>query len=156
MNIKYFNPTCNLNTITDGRGAIFSFVPPHNQPIVEWTHQFIKTGKVRGNHCHPEFDEYILLVNGNGVEIEKNMKTEKEYFITMTKGNCIYIPRNIYHVFLAITDCESVSFLTKRWNDCKFPIIHQNLGVGSGDHGDPNSPFYKYQKEVIKNDNDDR
>ena len=83
MKIKSFKPQCNLNTIRDGRGAIFAFVP--DQPIQEFTHQFIKSGKVRGNHCHPEFDEYILLVDGNGVEVEKNMETGEEYFITMAK-----------------------------------------------------------------------
>ena len=51
MRMKSFKPTCNLNTIRDGRGAIFTFVP--DAPILEWTHQFIKAGKVRGNHCHP-------------------------------------------------------------------------------------------------------
>ena len=31
----------------------------------------------------------------------------------------------------------------KKWDDCKTPIVHENLGMGSGDHGDPQSPFYK-------------
>lgn len=148
MNIKAFKPNCNLNTIRDGRGAIFTFVP--DQPILEWTHQFIKAGKIRGNHCHPEFDEYILLVEGNGVEVEKNPETGKDAFVNLAKGDCVYIPRNTYHVFLAITDCQSVSFLTKRWDDCKAPIIHQNLGLGEGDHGDPQSAFYQEQNKVAQ------
>ena len=73
MRMKSFKPNCNLNTIRDGRGAIFTFVP--DAPILEWTHQFIKAGKIRGNHCHPEFDEYILLVDGAGVEVEKDEAT---------------------------------------------------------------------------------
>jgi hypothetical protein len=63
----------------------------------------------------------------------------------MNKGECIHITRGTYHVFMAISDCESVSFLTKRWDDCKEPIRHQNLGMGEGDHGDPKSSFYKVQ-----------
>jgi dTDP-4-dehydrorhamnose 3,5-epimerase-like enzyme len=141
MRMQVVEPACNLNTIKDGRGAIFSFVPP--QPIAEWTHQFIKAGTIRGNHYHPEFDEYVLLINGAGVEVEKNRKTKKEYFIQMGKGSCIFIPRNTLHVFMAITDCESVSFLTKAWDACKVPIVHENVGYGKGDHGDPESPFYK-------------
>ena len=141
MNIKEFTPSCNLNTVKDGRGAIFSFIP--NAPILEWTHQFIKSGKIRGNHSHPEFDEYILLVSGSGIEVEKDIESNNEYKIYMSKGSCVYIPRNTFHVFMAITDCESVSFLTKKWDDCDFPIIHENLGYGDGDHGDPNSPFYQ-------------
>ena len=35
MGIKVFNATSNLNTIKDGRGAIFSWVP--DQKIAEWT-----------------------------------------------------------------------------------------------------------------------
>ena len=92
MNIKAFKPACNLNTIRDGRGAIFTFVP--DQPILEWTHQFIKAGKIRGNHCHPEFDEYILLVDGNGVEVEKDPDTGKDCFVNLSKGDCVYVPRN--------------------------------------------------------------
>ena len=144
--MKSIKPQCNLNTIRDGRGAIFSFVP--DEPILEFTHQFIKGGKIRGNHCHPEFNEYILLVTGSGVEVEKDTETGEEHFIQMAKGDCIYIPASTYHVFLAITDCESVSFLTKRWDDCKQPIVHSNLGLGDGDHGDPQSPFYKGQNQA--------
>ena len=143
MNMKAFRPRCNLSTVKDGRGAIFSFVP--EAPIAEWTHQFIKASKSRGNHCHPEFDEYILLVDGEGVEVEKDTETDEKQFIYMSKGTCIFIPRNTYHVFLAITDCQSVSFLTKRWEDCKQPIIHENLGLGDGDFGDPKSEFHHQQ-----------
>ncbi len=145
MKMKKFLPQCNLNTIKDGRGAIFTFVP--DQPILEWTHQVIKAGKIRGNHNHPEFDEYIMLVDGMGVEVEKDPDTGKESFISMSKGDCIFIPKGTSHVFLAITDCQSVSFLTKRWDDCKNPIIHENLGMGDGDHGDPSSKFYKKQSQ---------
>jgi len=140
MKMQRFNPVSNLNTIKDGRGGIFSFVP--DAPIYEWTHQYIKANKVRGNHCHPEFDEYILLVKGSGVEVEKDMETGEENFIQMQEGTCIFIPRGTYHVFMAITDCMSVSFLTKKWNDCENPIIHQNLGHGDGDFGDPNSSYH--------------
>lgn len=148
LKMRAFKPDCNLNTIVDGRGAIFSFVP--DRPIVEWTYQVIKAGKVRGNHCHPEFDEYILLVGGQGVEVEKDMKSGKEGFIYLSKGDCIFIPRGTYHVFQAITDCESVSFLTKRWNDCRKPIRHADLGRGTGDHGDPNSPYHASRNRSMR------
>ena len=148
MTIERINPTCNLDTVKDGRGAIFTFIP--KDPIMEFNLNIVKAGKVRGNHHHPEFDEYILLVNGNGVEVEKNVKTGKETFFQLSKGECIYIPRGTSHVFLAITDCESVSFLTKKWEDCDEPIIHENLGYGEGDHGDPESTFYQERKEEVK------
>ncbi len=145
--MRVFNPSCNLNTIKDGRGGVFSFVPP--APIAEWTHQFIKAGKIRGNHYHPEFDEYVLLVDGAGVEVDKNRKTGQEHFIYMSKGTCIFIPRNTPHLFMAMTDCESVSFLTKAWDTCKRPIVHENLGLGDGDHGDPKSAYYAERNKKI-------
>jgi dTDP-4-dehydrorhamnose 3,5-epimerase-like enzyme len=148
MKIKIIHPSCNLNTIKDGRGAIFSFVP--DAPILEWTHQVIKAGKIRGNHCHPEFDEYILLVDGVGVEVEKDIESGEECVIQMSKGTCIFIPKGTYHVFLAVTDCQSVSFLTKRWDDCKRPIVHHNLEMGTGDHGDPQSAYFHEQNKTAK------
>lgn len=148
LKMKTFKPNCNLNTITDGRGAIFSFIP--EQPIVEWTYQVIKEGKIRGNHCHPEFDEYILLVSGQGVEVERDMETGEEGFIYLAQGECIYIPRGTYHVFKAITDCSSVSFLTKRWDDCKSPILHAELGHGEGDHGNPKSAYHETRNRAVE------
>ena len=141
MKIKRFEPSCNLVTLKDGRGSIYQWVP--DKPIMEWTHQTIIKGKLRGNHYHPEFDEYILLVSGQGAIIEKGDK--EDHFLRMSKGMCVYIPRNTSHVFLATTDCESVSFLTKPWNDCKNPIIHENLGHGKGDFGDPDSVHHDEQ-----------
>ena len=29
----------------------------------------------------------------------------------------------------------------------KKPIVHQNLGMGKGDHGDPESPYYEEKNE---------
>ena len=53
MKIKRFEPSCNLVTLKDGRGSIYQWVP--DKPIMEWTHQTIIKGKLRGNHYHPEF-----------------------------------------------------------------------------------------------------
>ena len=39
--------------------------------------------------------------------------------------------------FKAITDCTLVVLLTKKWDDCDVPIVHENMGMGDGDHGDP-------------------
>lgn len=135
MKIKKINPVCNLSTVKDGRGGIFSFYP--ERPIVEFNFVFVNKGEIRGNHCHPEFDEYYLITSGNGVVVTKNEKGQEE-FIYVGRGDCVYLPQGEFHVFYAITDCSKVSFLTKKWNDCSVPIIHQNLGMGTGDHGDPN------------------
>jgi len=136
MKIEKIDPSCNLTTVRDGRGGIFTFYP--KKPIVEFNFVYITSGKIRGNHYHPEFDEYYLMTSGNGVVVTKSENGKKEEFIYMGKGDCIYIPKGAPHVVYAITDCTIVSFLTKKWDDCKNPIVHEDMGMGAGDHGDPN------------------
>ena len=70
MKIKKIDPACNLDTIRDGRGGIFTFYP--GKPIVEFNFQFVNKGKIRGNHYHPEFDEYYLFTEGSAVVVTKS------------------------------------------------------------------------------------
>lgn len=141
MKIKKMIPICNLDTVKDGRGGIFTFIP--KDPILEYNFNLIKSGKVRGNHYHPEFDEYYLLVSGEGVLVSKDSSDSEEEFLYLSRGQSTHTPRGVSHVFIAITDCTLITMLTKKWTDCKEPIVHENLGMGSGDHGDPSSSFYK-------------
>lgn len=142
MKIKKLDPSCNLSTVRDGRGGIFTFVP--KDPIVEFNYVFIKTNKIRGNHFHPEFDEYFLVSSGSGVIVSRDSPDAKEEFIYFSKGDCMHVPKNTPHVIYAITDCEAVAMITKKWDDSDPPIVHENLGMGKGDLGDPN---YKPSKE---------
>ncbi|MEK6882911.1 MAG: cupin domain-containing protein [Nanoarchaeota archaeon] len=135
MKIKRLEPECNLDTVRDGRGGIFTYYP--KDPIVEFNYMFIKSQKIRGNHYHPEFDEYFILTSGSGIVVTKDSTDTKEEFLYLSKGQCICTPKNTRHVFYAITDCTAVALLTKKWNDCNKPIVHENLGMGRGDHGDP-------------------
>lgn len=127
-------PECNLSTVRDGRGGIFTFYP--SKPVVEWNFQFINKNTIRGNHYHPEFDEYYLFTDGNGVVVSKD-KDGKEEFIYVGPGDCVYIPQGENHVTYAITDIKYVTFLTKKWDDCETPIVYEDLGMGKGSHGDP-------------------
>ena len=135
MKIKKLTPTCDLRTVKDGRGGIFTFYP--EDPLVEFSFVFIKKNKVRGNHYHPEFDEYFLITNGEGVLVTKDSNDSKEEFLYMSKGDCFHIPKETLHVFYAISDLNAVAMLTKKWDECKPPIVHENLGMGEGDLGDP-------------------
>jgi hypothetical protein len=47
MKIKKMTPTCDLRTVKDGRGGIFTWLP--KDPIVEFNLVFIKANKLRGN-----------------------------------------------------------------------------------------------------------
>jgi len=140
MKIEKLLPSCNLDTVRDGRGGIFTFIP--KDPIVEFNFNIIKAGKVRGNHYHPEFDEYFLLTSGEGVLVTRDSPDVKEEFIYLSKGHCTFTPKGTRHVFVAISDCTAVAMLTKKWDECKQPIVHENLGMGKGDHGDPTSEYH--------------
>ena len=141
MKIKRLFPSTNLDTVRDGRGGIFTFIP--DDPIVEFNFNYIKSGKIRGNHYHPEFDEYFLITEGEGVLVTRESDESKEDFIFLSKGQCTHTPKGEKHVFIAITDCTAIAMLTKKWDDCKNPIIHVDMGMGKGDHGDPESEYNK-------------
>jgi mannose-6-phosphate isomerase-like protein (cupin superfamily) len=140
--IEQLEPSCNLDTVRDGRGGIFTFYP--EDPVVEFNFNIVNAGNIRGNHHHPEFDEYYVLTSGEGVLIYKDKSNnDKEEFLYLSRGACTRTKKGTSHVFRAITDCTLVVLLTKKWDDCDIPIVHENLGMGEGDHGDPNSEFFK-------------
>jgi oxalate decarboxylase/phosphoglucose isomerase-like protein (cupin superfamily) len=116
--IQLLTPDINDKAV-DHRGAIYSYIPYNN--IVEFVYIDTKAGVTRGHHFHTEFDEYIMLVHGEGIYLEplEDGTTRK---IVMAPGFVVYIPVNTPHTFVPLSDCKSVSFLTKRWDDCATPI----------------------------------
>jgi dTDP-4-dehydrorhamnose 3,5-epimerase-like enzyme len=64
-NIDILKSSCNFETVQDGRGGIFTWVPDHD--IKEYNMIYFRPNKIRGNHYHPEFTEYFLVVNGTVV-----------------------------------------------------------------------------------------
>ena len=118
--IQILQPMINKKTITDGRGAILSFIP--STPILEFVYQVTNANASRGYHYHPEFDEYVLFTEGEGVYVE-TLDDGTDKYITIWPGVCIYIPSGVYHTFYAVTLMKSVSLLTKPWDSCKNPII---------------------------------
>lgn len=103
----------------DSRGAIYSYVP--YDKIVEFVYLNTKSGVTRGHHFHTEFDEYIMLVHGEGLYLEP-LEDGTTHKIVMAPGQTVYIPALTPHTFVPLTDCKQVSFLTKCWNDCVTPI----------------------------------
>lgn len=103
----------------DHRGAIYSYVP--KDKIVEFVYIDTKQGVTRGDHYHEEFDEYIMLVHGEGIYVELLENGDKRKII-MAPGQTIYIPKLTPHTFIPLTDCKSISLLTKTWNECARPI----------------------------------
>jgi len=115
-------PSCNLLTVSDGRGGIFTWIPQDS--IVEFNLLYFQPGKTRGVHYHPEFNEYFLVVDGSGVMISKDSEdTSERQIIPMSKGMCIRTPMGVAHTFYAITSVTAVAMLSKKWDDCNPPIV---------------------------------
>jgi len=130
-NIEVLQSSCNIETIQDGRGAIFTWVPQDS--IMEFNLLYFLPNKIRGNHMHPEFVEYFLIVDGSVVMVTKDPKTGKEVNMLASKGTCFRIPKNTSHAVHAIVDSTCISLLTKPWDDCEKPIIYEDLiGFDSG------------------------
>ena len=107
------------NTGIDERGKILSFLPQEN--IKEFVYIETIAGHDRGPHYHPEFDEYVVLTKGKGKYVEKTNGGTRDIFVEA--GECVRIPKGVYHTFVPTTNCSSVSCLTKAWDDCKNPIL---------------------------------
>ena len=119
-------PSCNLATVMDGRGGIFTWLP--KEPIVEFNMLYFQPGKTRGNHYHPEFVEYFLVVEGSGVMVSKDSAAEGgETIIQMSRGMCVRNPIGVTHAFYAITPVTAVAMLSKKWDDCNPPIKREDL-----------------------------
>jgi mannose-6-phosphate isomerase-like protein (cupin superfamily) len=124
-NIEILQSSCNLSTVKDGRGGIFTWVP--TDPILEFNMLYFLPNKVRGNHFHPEFTEYFLVVDGSGVLVTPDPAGGKDLVHHMSKGSCVKTPPNTPHAFHAITQVTAVSMLSTPWDQCQKPIIHEVL-----------------------------
>jgi len=124
-NIEILQSTCNISTIQDGRGAIFTWLP--SEPIVEFNMLYFLPNKIRGNHFHPEFTEYFLIVDGSVVMVTKDPKTGEEVNMLASKGVCFKTPPNTAHAVHAITESTCISLLTKPWDQCEKPIIYEDI-----------------------------
>ena len=123
--IEILRPSCNLSTVNDGRGGIFTWVP--NEPLMEFNLLYFRPNKVRGNHFHPEFTEYFLVVEGSGVIVTPDPNGGDALILHASAGTCIRTPKGTSHAFHAITEVRAVSLLTKPWDECNPPIVHEDI-----------------------------
>jgi mannose-6-phosphate isomerase-like protein (cupin superfamily) len=125
MKIQILTPTCNPETVRDGRGGIFTWVPPDK--IAEFNLLYSQPGKTRGNHYHLEFHEYFLVVEGQGVMVTKDSAEAPEEVVHMGKGMCCRTPKGVAHAFYAITPVTAIAMLTKPWDECTPPIVRMDV-----------------------------
>lgn len=123
--IEVLAASCNISTVQDGRGAIFTWLP--DLPIVEFNMLYFLPNKIRGNHFHPEFVEYFLIVEGSVVMVTKDPDTGREINMHASRGICFRTPPNVSHAVHAITDSVCISMLTKPWDECERPIVYEDL-----------------------------
>ncbi len=143
--IEVLSAGCNVSTFQDGRGAIFTWLP--NEPILEFNLLYFLPNKIRGNHFHPEFTEYFLVVDGSVLMVTREKASGKEVNMLASKGVCFRTPPNVAHAVHAITSATCVSLLTKEWDKCNPPIIHEDLIPFDRD-------YEKYLKETGKKNNE--
>lgn len=114
-------PSCNVATVEDGRGGIFTYLP--DEPIVEFNYMFIRAGKQRGHHFHPHFDEYFLLVSGSALFLWREQGTDESHQFLLAPGQCVLNRAGSAHRLMAIEDCQAIAMLTRKWDDCDPPIV---------------------------------
>lgn len=119
--VKILQPSCNINTLLDRRGGIFTWIPEDD--IKEFNMLYFTTAATRGNHYHPEFVEYFLVVEGSGAMIYKDYSGAPDLIVHMSKGSCVRTPKTVAHAFEAITPVTTMAFLTKPWDECDVPIV---------------------------------
>jgi len=139
--IEILTSSCNISTVQDGRGAIFTWVP--DKPILEFNMLYFMPNKIRGNHYHPEFTEYFLVIQGTVVMVTKDIDTGKELNMHASTGTCFKTPPGVVHAVHAVTHSICISMLTKPWDECDPPILHDHL-----------IEFDKDYLEFIKHKND--
>lgn len=123
--IEILHPNCNISTVKDGRGGIFNWNP--DKDIKELVMLNFYPNTVRGNHYHPEFDEYFMVISGLVVLVTRDKDTGKELNRLMGPGSCWKSPAYVPHAVHAIKDSVCMAFLTKKWDDCENPIIFEDL-----------------------------
>ena len=128
MKIELLHPSCNLETVRDGRGGIFTWLP--QDPIMEFNILYFLPGKTRGHHYHPEFNEYFLVAEGSGVMVSRDTPDAPEEIIHMSRGTCVRTPKGVSHTFYAVTPVTAIAMLSKRWDDCNPPVVRVEFLTG--------------------------
>ena len=123
--IELLPGNCNPETVSDGRGGIFSWVPEDD--IKEFAFLFFNPGKIRGNHFHPEFVEYFLVVDGAVLVSTIDANTNQLISKIAGVGTCFRTPIGVSHAVQAIVASKCISFLTKPWDECSQPIIYTEV-----------------------------
>ena len=73
------------------------------------------------------FYEYFLIVDGSVAMVTKDPETDEEIAMVASKGTCFGTPPGTSHAVHALGPATCISMLTKPWDACERPIIHEDL-----------------------------
>ena len=99
-NIDILDASCNISTVQDGRGAIFTWLP--SEPIVEFNMLYFHPNKIRGNHYHPEFTEYFLIVEGSVVMVTKDPVTKRKLICMQVVEHVLELHRILHMLYMQL------------------------------------------------------
>ena len=119
-------PSCNISTVTDKRGGIFTWVCP-DTPIVEFNMLYFTPQASRGEHFHSEFTEIFLVVEGEGIMVSIDTETKERHVLHMAKGSCVKNRPLVPHAFHAISPVTAIAMLTKEWDRSEPPITRYEV-----------------------------
>jgi mannose-6-phosphate isomerase-like protein (cupin superfamily) len=127
-----FKPGCNIDTVKDGRGGIFTWVP--KELIKEIDLVYITPGLGKED-IQNDFTEYFLMVDGSGVMVFQDPEGHQEIH-HMSRGDCVYCTPGIVHSFHAITPAVSLMLRSKALgeasplgNEMKFGMLHPSCNM---------------------------
>ncbi len=124
-NIEILRGTANPDTILDGRGAIFTWIP--EEEIREFNLLYFNAGKFRGNHFHPEFTEYFIVLRGVVTLFTLDPDSKETLNMICGEGTVFKSAPGVPHAIHAVTESQCMSLITKPWDECTTPIVYENL-----------------------------
>lgn len=123
--ISILRGEADASTLIDGRGAIFTWVP--GKDIKEFNLLIFEPGKVRGNHFHPEFTEYFMVVDGLVAIFTEQIDGTLPINTLAGPGFVFKAEPFAPHAIRSITSAKCVSMITKPWLECDTPIVYSSL-----------------------------
>lgn len=123
--IEILSGRADLGTLNDDRGGIFTWVP--SDEIREFNLLYFNAGKIRGNHYHPEFTEYFLVLEGAIALFTIDPKTRETINMLCGEGTVLKSAPFVPHAIQAVTSARCMSLITKPWNECTTPIVYVGL-----------------------------
>ncbi|MBI3051404.1 methyltransferase domain-containing protein [Candidatus Woesearchaeota archaeon] len=101
----------------DARGEITNVI---EQPVSHIAVIKSAKGSIRGNHYHPEQEQYVYLITGSYESISKEMKTGRVEKVNVEAGDLVHTPPMIAHAMKFLEDSIMLNITTGNRDANKF------------------------------------